>query len=138
MMKKFRLLIIFSITCLIFCPGLLFAETTDETRVQVSLPDSQTVEEAHVQASQPDSQFVEELPSSPEAIDEAEDIVQSDNADDIQYFVQCLLHLVHPILSCIIPPGGLHPTKTSIVAGVVAWFSSFTKAVQSRSGCCLY
>lgn len=28
-------------------------------------------------------------------IDEAEDIVQSDNADDIQYFVQCLLHLVN-------------------------------------------
>ena len=28
-------------------------------------------------------------------IDEAEDIVQSDKADDIQYFVQCLLHLVN-------------------------------------------
>ncbi len=83
-MKKFRLLIVFYITCLVFCPGLLFAESTNDTLVQVPESDSQIADKVLKQASQPDSQSVEEQPVTPAngGLDEFPDYSEEDEYPD--------------------------------------------------------
>jgi len=83
-MKKFPVLAIFSITCLILWPGLLFAESTDNTLVKAPQPDSQIEDEVPAQASQPVSQVMKEQPSSPEAADESGDLSDYSEADEYE------------------------------------------------------
>ena len=81
-MRKFHLLAVFSMTCLILCPALLFAEASDEAPGQLSLPESQTAGAAQV--SQPDLQVVEDQPSPPEAVDEPDDLSDYYESDEFE------------------------------------------------------